>query len=82
MGSFLRRCLAVVGRIAAIAFGPRGIESRELTLIAGLVLLAIGGFRAWEPAGWLVPGAVLVYVALWSPRHAARQPDARERMVR
>lgn len=40
-------------------FGPR-----ELALVAGLALLAYGAYQLSPPAAEIVPGAILVYLAI------------------
>lgn len=50
----------------------------ECALILGLLLVAIGAWLAWRPAGFLVPGAVILWIAL--PERASfivRAPDAK-----
>lgn len=41
------------------------VDARDLVMIAGLALLAIGLFQVFVPAAFIVPGAVLTYVAVW-----------------
>lgn len=40
------------------------VDARDLVMIAGLALLAIGLFQVSVPAAFIVPGAVLTFVAL------------------
>jgi hypothetical protein len=40
-------------------FGPR-----ELALILGLVLIAFGAYHLSPPAAAILPGAILVYIAI------------------
>lgn len=36
----------------------------EALLYAAIGLLSYGGWLVWPPAGWLVPGAILLWLAL------------------
>lgn len=54
--------MRILKRIAALA------DRRDLTLIAGVAFLAGGGMLAWEPAGLLLPGAVLTAIAVFGVR--------------
>jgi len=38
---------------------------REILLVIGACLLGYGSFLIWAPAGFVVPGAVLAYVAIF-----------------
>ena len=40
------------------------VEVQELLLAAGLVLVGYGCAEAWRPAGFIVPGLVLLWYAL------------------
>lgn len=40
------------------------VDARDLIMIAGLLLLAIGLFQVFVPAAFVAPGAILTYVAL------------------
>jgi len=40
------------------------VAARELALLIGLALLAGGAAQIYPPAAYLVPGAILVYVAI------------------
>jgi hypothetical protein len=42
----------------------RELDAPMLSLALGIVLLAIGGALCWRPAGFLVPGAVITWMAL------------------
>lgn len=44
----------------------RALRDRELTFLIGLGALAVGFGLAWLPLGFIVPGAVVTIVALWS----------------
>lgn len=51
----LRRLLAAIG-------GSIGVD--DVLLVIGVALLAYGAGLIYQPAGYLVPGAVLVWIAL------------------
>lgn len=44
----------------------RAIRDREITLVLGLGLLAVGFGMAWPPLGLIVPGLIVTAVALWA----------------
>lgn len=53
-------------------------DVRDCLLALGLGLLATGLARVWVPAAFIVPGAVLTYVAILgnrAARPASPQPD-------
>lgn len=52
-------------RRAAAALADR---ERDLVLLAGLGLAGYGAAQIFLPAGFLLPGAVLVYVAIFGVR--------------
>lgn len=41
------------------------LEARDVLGLAGLSLLGIGFAFVWLPLGLIVPGGVLVYLAIW-----------------
>lgn len=49
--------------LAAI-FGPNGLQRDELFLLVGVLLLARGLWLAWAPAGYIAPGAIVLWIAL------------------
>ena len=49
---------------AAMKWLAATIEIQELALVAGLALVAYGAAQIYPPAASLLPGAVLVYVAI------------------
>lgn len=71
----MRRILAkavakIVDRVgavanAALAAGSEAIGFQEALLLGGCGLLGVGLFQISPPAAAIVPGAVLVYVAVW-----------------
>lgn len=42
----------------------RELDAQTAMLVVGLGLLAAGGAMCWRPAGLLIPGAVLTWIAL------------------
>jgi hypothetical protein len=57
------------GRVLrAIAAIPRAVVAivgvHELAFLVGLGLVAVGFWMAWRPGAFLVPGAVLLWIAL------------------
>lgn len=56
-------------------------DERDLVLLVGLLLLGAGCGWIFLPLGLLVPGLVLVLVALWPGPRSAR-PHSRTRFVR
>lgn len=61
--NFLRRAggaFAAIGAVLAKELGPR-----EIGLVLGLLLVAYGAGTVWLPAGFLIPGAVLLYVSIF-----------------
>lgn len=60
--SGLRKLRAGLARVLGKFFGM--FDARDLFLFAGLGLLAFGLHMVWPPAAFIVPGSVLVYVAL------------------
>lgn len=38
---------------------------RDGVTVAGLVLLGVGGWMIYPPAGLIAPGLILVYVGIW-----------------
>jgi hypothetical protein len=52
-------------RLASLAAAVRGaIGPREAGLLIGLGLLGYGASEVYRPAGFIVPGAVLLYVVI------------------
>jgi len=49
-------------RVAKIV--AANVDARDLVLAAGLCLLAVGLYQVFPPAAFIVPGAVLTYVAV------------------
>ena len=41
------------------------VDARDIVLIVGLGLLAVGLYQVFPPAAYIVPGAILTYVAVW-----------------
>lgn len=60
IGLTISRVSARVAKIAAA-----NLDARDLVLAAGLGLLAAGLYQVLEPLAFIVPGAVLTYVAVW-----------------
>lgn len=50
--------------IVAAVFGPHGIGRDEALITVGLLLLARGLWLAWPPAAYMVPGAIILWIAL------------------
>lgn len=48
--------------------------SREITLLVGLVLLAFGLWFVYRPAALIVPGGILVAVAVFGVAAAGDRP--------
>ena len=46
----------------------QSIDTRDVIGLAGLSLLAFGCWLVWPPAAAIVPGAILVYVAIAEKR--------------
>lgn len=59
-----------------VVFGPNGLEREELLLAVGLALIARGLWMAWQPGAFIVPGIVLVYIALPSRAAFVARPPA------
>jgi hypothetical protein len=83
-GGAARRGARAVRRLVAALFGPRGIGRDELLLTSGLTALAVGCYQVWPPAAWLVPGAIVTWMALPSRtpflmRPPVEPPARRER---
>jgi hypothetical protein len=53
---------------AAAAAIAKTIGGREITLLAGLGLLGFGAGAIWLPLGLMLPGVVLLYVAIFGLR--------------
>lgn len=51
-------------------------DVRDLFLIVGLIFLFIGLAQLSWPAAFVVPGAILTYVAILGPRAAGRSSAA------
>jgi hypothetical protein len=70
--------------IFAAVFGPNGVGFDELLLVIGLLLIARGLWLAWEPAAYLVPGLVILWIALPSrsvfvaQHHEPEKPSRRK----
>lgn len=47
------------------------IDVRDWTFLAGLALLSSGAALVYEPAGLIVPGAILVWQAIGGSRRAS-----------
>ncbi|QIG80099.1 hypothetical protein [Stakelama tenebrarum] len=58
----------VVKRAAARVAGT--FDRRDMMIIAGIGALAHGAGMAWEPAGWIVPGAIVTALAMFGGRNA------------
>lgn len=56
--AIVRACRAVFAAIASV-IGPD-----EVLLATALVLLSMGCWLVWQPAAFLVPGVVLLWIAL------------------
>lgn len=54
----MRRLASIAGAIGKV-IGPR-----EIGLLAGLVLVGYGAWSVYPPAGFVAPGAVLLYVVI------------------
>lgn len=52
------------GRAAGSAL-RRNVDVRDLIGLAGLLLVGIGLALVWLPAALVVPGAILIYVAIF-----------------
>lgn len=73
-----RRSAAMVA--AALEAIARAIGPDELQLGAALGLIAFGCWYVWKPAAALVPGAVLLWIALPTRKtFIARPPEIRKR---
>lgn len=57
---------------------PDGWLEEVLTLVA-MICLAVGGWQAWRPAAFLVPGAVLLWIALPTRRGFIESPPPAEK---
>jgi len=69
--------------VMAALFGPNGLERDELLIVVGLALLARGFWLAWPPAAYIVPGALILWMAL--PSRSAfivRKPEGPEKPSR
>lgn len=49
--------------VAAVRWVAREIELRDVFLLTGLVLLGYGAGQVYRPAGFILPGLVLLWVA-------------------
>lgn len=43
---------------------PQQLEARDVLGLAGLMLLGLGFGFVWPPLGLIVPGGILVYLAI------------------
>ncbi|MGE0653299.1 MAG: hypothetical protein AB7P12_16380 [Alphaproteobacteria bacterium] len=59
LGGLMRRAGSAMGRMAV------AVDARDAVLVAGLLLVGAGLWMVWLPLALVVPGAVLVYVAIW-----------------
>lgn len=55
----LPRLISSIGAVVARTF-----DVRDCTLMVGLCLMGGGLWLVWEPLALIVPGAVIVYVAM------------------
>jgi hypothetical protein len=79
-GGRLTRVLHWLERVGA-AIG-RAVEVRDLILAAGLACLGYGASLIYYPAGWLVPGVLLTWIAMPTrpfPISFPPRPPAKER---
>lgn len=51
--------------VRAAKFAAANVDARDLVLAVGLGLLAAGLYQVYPPAAFIMPGAVLTYVAVW-----------------
>ena len=51
------------------------VGAEELLLLVGLVLVSFGLWSVWKPGAFLVPGAVLVWIALPSRSPFVARPS-------
>lgn len=49
----------------AASYAAAQVDARDLVLALGLGLLSAGLYQVFVPAAFIVPGAVLTYVAVW-----------------
>lgn len=54
---------SLISRAASFVYAQ--IDARDIVLAMGLMLLAVGLYRVYAPAAFIVPGMVLTYVAVW-----------------
>jgi hypothetical protein len=62
MKQFFRRAFGAVSSAAAAIAGELG--AREIALLLGLGLVGYGAGLIYVPAGFVLPGAVLLYVSI------------------
>ena len=48
----------------AAMFGPNGFERDEILIVLALALIARGLWLVWQPGSYLVPGIVILWIAL------------------
>lgn len=64
----------ILQRAAAIV--RREVDADVILLVIAVVLIAVGFWDWWRPGAWIVPGAVLLWIALPSRRRfVAPEPD-------
>lgn len=66
LGALMQRVGSAAGRIIA------AVDVRDAVLALGLLLVGGGLWMVWPPAALFVPGAVLVYVAIWGAGSTGR----------
>lgn len=56
--------VATTKAVCAAVFGPNGLGRDEIVILVALGLLAKGFWLAWPPGAYLIPGAILLWLAI------------------
>lgn len=63
IGSPFVKLFRAITAATAVLAAPIGF--REILLFGGSALLSVGAWLVYPPAGFIVPGAILVYVSVF-----------------
>jgi hypothetical protein len=66
----MRKAFSATGQVLSAIGGwiQETVDTRDVVLATGLVLLSVGLWKVWPPAALIVPGAIITSVAIFAGR--------------